>query len=113
MCIAPRSELVLQNSARYKALGLQCSIYSASAGKKSLRHPVVFATPMTFRGVAKRLGHEFAAVIIDECEGTTPTIISSAINGNGKINGNSPASTVKSTSPAKMLPSGLLGTGPG
>lgn len=76
LCIAPRSELVLQNSARYKALGLQCSIYSASAGKKSLRHPVVFATPMTFRGVAKRLGHEFAAVIIDECEGTTPTIIS-------------------------------------
>ena len=76
LCIAPRSELVLQNSARYKALGLQCSIFSASAGQKSLRHPVVFATPMTFRGAAKRLGHEFAAVIIDECEGTTPTIIS-------------------------------------
>lgn len=74
LCLAPRSELVVQNHSKYKGLGLDASIYSASAGQKSLRHPVVFATPMTFKKVAKRLGSEFAAVIIDECEGTTPVI---------------------------------------
>ena len=74
LCLAPRSELVIQNHAKYKVLGLQASIYSASAGQKSLRHPVIFATPMTWRKVAKRLGSEFAAVIIDECEGITPAI---------------------------------------
>lgn len=74
LCIAPRAELVIQNSDKYKALGLQCSIYSASAGQKNLRHPVVFATPGTWAKVAERLGHEFAAVIIDEGEGVTNTI---------------------------------------
>lgn len=74
LCIAPRAELVTQNAAKFKALGESCSIYSASAGEKSLRHPVVFATPGTFKKVAKRLGAEFAAVIIDEGEGVTNTI---------------------------------------
>lgn len=74
LCIAPRSELVVQNHGKYKALGLRASIYSASANQKSLRHPVVFATPMTFRPVAQRLGSEFAAVIVDEGEGITPVI---------------------------------------
>lgn len=73
LCIAPRATLVEQNSEKYKALGLQCSIYSASISK-SLRHPVVFATPMSFIKVAERIGHEFAAVIIDEGEGVTATI---------------------------------------
>lgn len=74
LCLAPRSELVIQNQSKYTGLGLKASIYSASAKQKSLRHPVVFATPMTFKPVARRLGSEFAAVIIDECEGTTPVI---------------------------------------
>jgi DNA repair protein RadD len=74
LCIAPRAELVTQNAAKFKALGESCSIYSASAGEKSLRHPVVFATPGTFKKVAKRMGAEFAAVIIDEGEGVTNTI---------------------------------------
>lgn len=75
LCIAPRAELVMQNAAKFQLLCGLCSIYSASAGQKSLRHPVVFATPGTFKSVAERLGGEFAAVVIDECEGTTPTII--------------------------------------
>lgn len=74
LCIAPRSELVIQNHSKYLALGEQASIYSESAGQKSLRHPVVFATPGTFAKVAERLGHEFAAVVVDEGEGITPTI---------------------------------------
>lgn len=74
LCLAPRSELVVQNHSKYVGLGLKASIFSASAKQKSLRHPVVFATPMTFKPVAHRLGADFAAVVIDECEGTTPVI---------------------------------------
>lgn len=74
LCIAPRAELVKQNYSKYIATGNQASIYSASAGQKSLRYPVVFATPMSFKPVAKRLGNEFAAIIIDEGEGVTPVI---------------------------------------
>lgn len=75
LCLAPRAELVKQNAEKYTSIAGPASLYSASAGQKSLRHPVIFATPQTFKKVAKRLGHEFAAVIIDECEGTTPSII--------------------------------------
>lgn len=73
LCLAPNVDLIEQNSAKYKALGEECSIYSASIGK-SLRHQVIFATELSFKKVAKRLGHEFAGVIIDECHRTTPTI---------------------------------------
>ena len=73
LCLAPSRELVLQNSEKYQALGEQCSVYSASIGK-SLRHPVIYATEGTFKSVAKRMGHEFAGVIIDEAHRLTPTI---------------------------------------
>jgi DNA repair protein RadD len=73
LCLAPSSELIVQNSEKYAATGNPCSVYSASIGK-SLRHPVVFATEGTFKAVAKRLGHEFAGVIIDECHRITPTV---------------------------------------
>lgn len=73
LCLAPTAELVEQNAAKYKAIGEQCSIYSASLSK-SLRHQVVFATEGTFKSVAKRLGREFAGVIVDECHRIAPTI---------------------------------------
>lgn len=73
LCLAPGAELILQNAAKYKAIGEQCSIFSASVSK-SLRHQVVFATPGTWKSVAKRMGHEFAGVIVDECHGITNTI---------------------------------------
>ena len=74
LCLAPSAELVTQNAEKYKAIGERCSIYSASAGVKSLRHQVVFATEGTFKSQAKRLGTEFAGVIVDECHRLTPTI---------------------------------------
>lgn len=74
LCLAPSAELVTQNAEKYALLGEDCSIYSASAGQKSLRHQVVFATEGTFKAVAKRLGHQFAGVIVDECHRLTPTI---------------------------------------
>jgi DNA repair protein RadD len=74
LCLAPGAELVTQNAEKYKAIGERCSIYSASAGSKSLRHQVVFATEGTFKSQAKRMGPDFAGVIVDECHRLTPTI---------------------------------------
>lgn len=73
LCLAPSAELIEQNSEKYRAIGEKCSIYSASI-EKSLRHQVVFATELTFKKVAKRLGSEFAGVIVDECHRITNTI---------------------------------------
>ena len=73
LCIAPSAELTQQNYEKYLAIGEKASIYSASISK-SLRHQVVFATPLTFKKVARRLGGEFAGVIVDECHGITGSI---------------------------------------
>lgn len=73
LCLAPSAELTQQNYEKYIGIGEQASIYSASISK-SLRHQVVFATPLTFNKVAKRMGSQFAGVVIDEAHGLTPTI---------------------------------------
>lgn len=73
LCLAPSAELTKQNHEKYLAIGEKASIYSASISK-SLRHQVVFATPLTFAKVARRLSGEFAGVIVDECHGITPSI---------------------------------------
>ena len=73
LCLAPSAELIEQNAEKYRLIGEQCSIYSASISK-NLRHQVVFATEGTFKKVAKRLGHQFAGVIIDECHRITNTV---------------------------------------
>lgn len=74
LCLAPSGELVIQNVAKYKATGNQASVFSAAAGDKCLRHPVVFGTPGTVKNKVSRFGAEFAAVIVDEAHGMTPTI---------------------------------------
>lgn len=74
LCLAPSAELVTQNADKFKATGEKCSIFSASAGEKSLRHPVVFGTPGTVKNSIKRFGSQFAAVILDEAHGLTPTV---------------------------------------
>ena len=73
LCLAPTQDLTEQNIEKYHAIGEKCSVYSASIGK-SLRHPVIFATAGTWKTVAKRMGHEFAGVLIDEAHEITPTI---------------------------------------
>lgn len=74
LCLAPSSELVEQNRAKYLATGAPASIFSASAGGKCLRHPVVFGTPQTVKNGIRRFGGRFCAVVIDECHGVTPTV---------------------------------------
>lgn len=76
LVLQPSAELVDQNAEKYRATGAKCSIFSASAGEKSLRHPVVFGTPLTVKNRISRFGSQFAVVIIDECHGMTPTVLS-------------------------------------
>lgn len=78
LCLAPSSELVVQNRAKFLATGRPASMFSASAGAKELRHPVVFGSPLT---VKNKISHfqqagdkGYALVIVDECHGLTPTL---------------------------------------
>lgn len=74
LCLAPSAELVLQNIEKYKLTGNKASIFSASAGGRDLRHPVVFGTPLTVKNRISRFGSQFAMVVIDEAHGLTPTV---------------------------------------
>lgn len=78
LCLAPSAELVTQNKQKYLATGNPASTFSASAGAKELRWPVVFGTPLTVRNKIRRFQRHgddgFALVIVDECHGITPTI---------------------------------------
>jgi DNA repair protein RadD len=74
LCLAPSAELVLQNREKYIATGNPASLFSASAGSVSLKHPVVFGTPMTVKNKLSRFGSDFAMVILDEAHGLTPTV---------------------------------------
>jgi DNA repair protein RadD len=69
LCIQPSKELVEQNHAKYPG---KASIYCASI-TKSLRHHVIFCTPMSIKPVARKL--QCAAVILDEAHMITPTIM--------------------------------------
>jgi len=73
LCLAPSAELVSQNHEKCLATGSPASIYSASAGQKSLTHDVVFGTPKTVLNNLHKFG-DFAAVVIDEAHGITPMI---------------------------------------
>lgn len=74
LVLAPTSNLVVQNHEKFLTTGEPASIYSASAGRKDLRHPVVYGTPGTVVSVASQIGSRIGVVAIDECEGMTPTI---------------------------------------
>ncbi len=71
---APSAELVIQNRAKFIATGYPASMYSASAGKKSTRHHVVFGTPLTIKSNIKAFQKNFAMVICDECDLITPSM---------------------------------------
>lgn len=89
LCLAPDAKLVAQNSEKMKDTGHPFSIFSASAGAKSTRHNIVFATPGTVVNSISRFNQgQYCAVIIDECHGMTPTIrsiITSMRDGNSNL----------------------------
>jgi DNA repair protein RadD len=73
LCLAPSAELVTQNREKYLASGHKASMFSASAGGKDLRHPVVFGSPLTVKNRISRFADGYALVVIDEAHGITPT----------------------------------------
>jgi len=75
LCLAPQKELVLQNAAKMRATGADCSIFSASAGIKSTRHKIIFATPLSVKNSMSRFLKEFCAVVLDEAHTLSPTVL--------------------------------------
>jgi DNA repair protein RadD len=76
LCLAPSAELVVQNREKFLATGNRASMFSASAGGKELRYPVVFGSPLTVKNRISRFQDGYAAVIVDEAHGLTPTLFS-------------------------------------
>lgn len=74
LCLAPSAELVQQNREKYLASGHKASMFSASAGAKELRHPVVFGSPLTVKNRISRFQDGYGLVVVDEAHGMTPTI---------------------------------------
>lgn len=75
LCLQPSKELVEQNYEKFLSTGEPASIYCASAGRKDLRHKVIFASPGSFKSVVKQVGSQIGVVIVDEAQGMTPTVI--------------------------------------
>lgn len=73
LCTAPNVDLVFQNTEKFLATGSKASIFSASIGK-SLRHPVVFGTPITILNAIDKFSDKFGLIVIDECHGITESI---------------------------------------
>jgi len=74
LCLAPSAELVVQNREKFLATGNPASMFSASAGAKELRHPVVFGSPLTVKNRISRFMDGYAMVVLDEAHGITPTV---------------------------------------
>ena len=74
LALAPNRSLIKQNVEKYLLTGEKCSIFSASAGTKSTRHPVVYGTPLTVKNAISRFKKDYCAAIVDEAHGITPTI---------------------------------------
>ncbi len=74
LCLGPNKEIVEQNHAKYLLTGEPASIFSASAGSKSTKHPVVFASPQSVKNSLAKFTNNYAAIIIDETHGLTETV---------------------------------------
>lgn len=75
LVLAPSAELVHQDREKFLKTGYPASMFSASAGAKCLRHPVVFGSPRTVLNSIDKFGSRFALIIVDEAHGITPTLI--------------------------------------
>jgi len=76
LCLAPQKELTLQNASKMTATGHPCSIFSASAGVKSTRHNIVFATPGTVsRSISRFTRGDYCGVVLDEAHTIAPTVL--------------------------------------
>src|SRR5690625_318244 len=87
LCLQPSKELVQQNYEKYLATERRAGIFSASAGRRDMRWDVIYGTPGTVKNSIDMFGSQFAAVVVDEAHGMTPTI-QAIINGIRKHNAN-------------------------
>lgn len=87
LCLQPSKELTEQNHAKFLRYGNKASLYSASVGRKCLKYPVVYGTPLTVKNGLNRFGDQFGLIIVDEAHGLTPTIreIIAAISEKNKL----------------------------
>lgn len=77
LVLQPNKELLSQNAAKYRLTGEPCSLFSASAGSRSVRHNVVFGTALTVKNKLDSFCGKFCLVILDEADASlTPTILS-------------------------------------
>lgn len=75
LILCPNGTLVKQNAKTVQRIGQPVSVFSASAGSKSLRHKIVVGTPQTIKNSLSRFDNKFAAILIDEGEGLTNAVI--------------------------------------
>lgn len=77
LCLAPSKELVVQNHEKYTTWFKEpASIYCSSAGKKDLRHSVIYGSPQTvLKNIPKIARMGISGIIIDEAHGITPTLM--------------------------------------
>lgn len=76
LILCPNGTLVYQNAKAVRASGQPVSVFSASLGQKSTRHPIIVASPISVKNSLSRFGREIAAILIDEGEGLTASVIS-------------------------------------
>ncbi len=76
LILCPNGTLVDQNAKAVRAINEPVSVFSASLGQKSIRHDIVVGTPQSIKNSLSRFGSQFAAILIDEGEGLTNSVIS-------------------------------------
>lgn len=74
LILCPSGNLATQNSGKLTAIGVRHSMFSASVGQRSLRHPIIVATPLTVKNYLSRFKDQFAAILIDEGDGITESV---------------------------------------
>lgn len=87
LVLVPNQDLLIQNGEKMAMTGEKFSYYSASVSK-SLRHHIILATEGTFKSIAKKIGHEFSCVLVDEAHRVTNTfkqIIADMREGNPNL----------------------------
>lgn len=75
LILCPNGTLVKQNKEEVIGIGEPCSVFSASLNSKSTSHAITIGTPQSIKNSLSRFGSKFAAIIIDEGEGLTQSVI--------------------------------------
>ncbi|MCK9622025.1 MAG: DEAD/DEAH box helicase [Methylobacter sp.] len=74
LCLAPSALLVKQNHEKYISYdGLRASIFCASLNSKSVRHPVIFASPLSVKNSVEKF-KDIGLIILDECHLITASV---------------------------------------